>query len=288
MKRFCIPLMLGWVTCCAQTTAFAQEFRDHIKKEFVLSKPAAQNVLSIYNLSGSIKVESYTGDKVIMEIDEKMTAKNEAELEKGKKEFKMMFEQNEDTVLFYILEPYDTRAYLERRRERDSREIKYHFTLDFVLKVPASMNLNVSTVTDGDVDIKDVSGKLSAFNVNGSIKISNARNTTNAHTINGNVTINYLENPKEESKYYTLNGDLRITYLPDLSADMEFKSMNGNFYTDFTNVEVLPIRITKTKEQEGSGTVYRLGKNRDLRIGNGGKTFKFETLTGNVYIKKQL
>jgi DUF4097 and DUF4098 domain-containing protein YvlB len=156
-----------------------------------------------------------------------------------------------------------------------------------VLKVPASMNLNVSTVINGDVDIKNVSGTLSASNVTGSIKITNARNITNAHTISGNVTINYLENPKEESKYYTLSGSLNITYLPDLSADMEFKSMNGNFYTDFTNVEVLPVRITKTKEQEGGGTVYRLGKNRDIRIGSGGKIFKFETLTGNVYIKKQ-
>jgi hypothetical protein len=288
MKRIYILLIMGWMICCAQTTASGQEFRDHIKKEFVLRKPAANSVLSIYNFSGAIKVESYAGDKVIMEINEKITAKSDAQLEKGKKEFKMMFEQNEDTVLFYIQEPYDTRPNRDNKnRQYDDRDIRYRCNLEFVLKVPASMNLDVSTVIDGDIDIKDVSGRLSVSNVTGSIKIANARNTTNAHTVSGNVTINYLENPKEESKYYTINGELRITFPPDLSADMEFKSMNGNFYTDFTNVEVLPVRITKTKESEGGGTIYRLGKNRDIRIGAGGKTFKFETLTGNVYIKKQ-
>jgi hypothetical protein len=114
MKRICIQLIVGWMICCAQTTANGQEFRDHIKKEFVLRKPAANSVLSIDNFSGSIKVESYAGDKVIMEIDEKITAKTDAQLEKGKKEFKMMFDQNEDTVLFIFLEPYDTRLMRNR------------------------------------------------------------------------------------------------------------------------------------------------------------------------------
>jgi len=280
--------MMGWVICCAQSTANAQEFKDHIKKEFTLRKSALNSVLTIYNFSGSIKVEGYSGDKVIMDIDEKITAKNETQLEKGKKEFKMVFEQNDDTVTFYIAEPYDTRPYRDSiNRRYDDRDIRYNCNLEFVLKVPFSMNLNVSTVTDGDVDITDISGRLSAHNVNGSIKIINAKNTTNAHTINGNITINYIDNPKEESNYYTLNGDLRITYLPDLSADMQFKTMNGHFYTDFTNAEVLPVRVTKTKEKEGEGTVYKLGKSRDVRIGAGDKTFKFETLNGNVYIKKQ-
>lgn len=288
MKKNFIPLMLGCMICFALPEVKAQEFNDHISKNFTPRKPAASTVLAVYNLSGQVRVESYSGDKVIMEIDEKITAKTDAQLERGKKEVKMVFEQSEDTILFYIAEPYDTRPNREQRKNiYDDRDIKYNYKLEFVLKVPAAMNLDVSTVIDGDVDIMNVSGRIQASNVTGSIKIANARNVTNAHTVTGNVTVNYLENPKEESSYYALTGNVRVTYAPDLSADMQFKTMNGNFYTDFNNAQVLPPRITKNKEEEGGGTTYKLGNSRDVRIGTGGKIYKFETLTGNVYIKKQ-
>ena len=39
--------------------------------------------------------------------------------------------------------------------------------------------------------------------------------------------------------------------------------------------------------KEGDGTVYKLNKTTAIRIGSGGKLFEFETLNGNVYIKKQ-
>ena len=64
-------------------------------------------------------------------------------------------------------------------------------------------------------------------NVNGAITITNAKGKTDAHTINGNLTVNYLSNPPEASSYNTLNGKLTVTYQPDLSADLQFKSMNG-------------------------------------------------------------
>jgi hypothetical protein len=68
---------------------------------------------------------------------------------------------------------------------------------------------------------------------------------------------------------------------------MQFKSMNGTFYTDFPEVEALPATITKTEDKRNNGTVYKLNKNVQVRVGKGGKLFKFETLNGNIYIKKQ-
>jgi len=56
--------------------------------------------------------------------------------------------------------------------------------------------------------------------------------------------------------------------------------MNGEFYTDFPDAEVLPARVTKNKGIERESTVYKISKNRDVRIGAGGKIFRFETLNG--------
>jgi hypothetical protein len=80
---------------------------------------------------------------------------------------------------------------------------------------------------------------------------------------------------------------LEVTYPGNLAADLEFKSMNGQFYTDFPDAEVLPTKVSKTESKNGSGTTYKLSKNNSVRIGAGGKLFKFETLNGNIYIKKQ-
>ncbi|MES1214410.1 MAG: hypothetical protein ABUT20_02745, partial [Bacteroidota bacterium] len=132
-----------------------------------------------------------------------------------------------------------------------------------------------------------VTGNLDVSNVNGSITIANAKGVTDAETVNGNITVTYLSVPPDASSYNTINGDLKVTYPSAFSADLEFKSMNGNFYTDFEGVQVLPFKVVKSDDKEDGGTVYKLDKNSNFRFGKGGKTFRFETLNGNVYIKKQ-
>jgi hypothetical protein len=242
--------------------------------------------VAIYNLEGSVKVEGYSGDKVIIEIDKTISADDQQTLEDGKKEFKLEFEQKPDSVIAYIAEPWDTRPHQNWHYHND-RHIDYRCKLEFVVKVPFNVDLTVSTVNNGHISVKNVYGSLKINNVNGPIEIVNAKGTTVAHTVNGGVTANYLSLPSEASSYYTINGDLKVTYPAALSADVAFKSMNGEFYTDFQNVQVMPTHVTKTENKNGNGTTYKLSKNSDIRFGAGGKIFKFETLNGNVYIKKQ-
>lgn len=289
MKRFITLLCAGCALCCAKPQpSNAQEYKTHVSKEFTPQKDASLTVLSIYNIFGSVKVEGYSGDKVLFEIDQKISAKNNDALEEGKKEFKLGFDQSGDTIMAYIAEPYDSRPRRYRDFWDERRRIEYKYTLEFTVKVPFNMNLNVSTVNDGNVLVKDVSGSLRVHNVNGGITVINAKNKqTDIRTVNGDVTVNHLGVPPTESSYYTLNGRLEVTYPADLSADLQFKSMNGAFYTDFPEVQIMPGKVTKTEEKKADGTMYRLNKNSEVRLGNGGKTYHFETLNGNIYIKKQ-
>lgn len=282
MKRSLMPVLAGVGLCLLQISASAQEFKEHVSKQFTLQK----GVVAIYNISGSINVQGYAGDKVIMEIDETISADDQATLEQGKKEFKLAFDQKQDTVMAYIAEPYDSRPHSWRNRDED-RRIRYRYNLEFTVKVPFGLDLRVSTVNNGHITVKDVYGVLKVNNVNGPIDIVNAKSTTEAHTVNGAVTVNYLKIPAEASSYKTINGEVKVTYPASLSADLEFKSMNGQFYTDFPNAEVMPGKVVKTQSKNNSGTIYKLSKNSDVRIGSGGKIFKFETLNGDIYIKKQ-
>jgi len=287
MKKELVTLIMGLGLICAFPKANAREFKEHISKEFTLSKDAAGSTLFIYNISGFIKVEGYAGDKVLLEMDKTITADDEKTLETGKKEFRLAFDQKSDSIIAYIAEPYDSRPHRNRYHNDDHRDIEYQYNVDFTVKVPFGMNLHISTVNDGIVSVNDVSGELNVSNVNEEISIKNAKGTTYAHTVNGDVSVNYVTNPPEESSYYTINGNIRVSYQPGLSADIQFKSMHGDLYTDFPDAQLLPASATKMQEKKSGGTVYKLNTITAVRFGKGGRIFKFETLNGNVYIKRQ-
>ena len=287
MKKAIVTLLMGMGIICAVPKADAREFKEHVSKEFTLTGDAARSTLFIYNISGFIKVEGYAGTKVLLEMDKTITADDDKNLETGKKEFRLAFDDRTDTIMAYIAEPYDSRPRRHWQYNDDRREIDYNYNVDFTVKVPFGMNLHISTVNDGIISVNNVSGTLYISNVNEEISVKNAKGTTYAHTVNGNVSVNYLTNPPEESSYYTINGDIHVSYQPGLSADLQFKSMNGDFYTDFQEAERLPATVTKVQEKKGEGIVYKLNAITSVRFGKGGKIFKFETLNGNVYIKKQ-
>jgi hypothetical protein len=287
MKKVIVALLMGMGIVCAMQEVNGREFKEHISKEFILSGNSSGSTLFIYNISGYIKVEGYSGNKVLLEMDKTISADDDKNLETGKREFKLAFDQKSDTVMAFIAEPYDSRPRRNWYHNDDRREVEYNFDVDFTVKVPYGMNLHISTINDGIITVDNVAGTLHVSNVNESIAIKNAKGTTYAHTVNGDVTVGYLSNPPEASSYYTINGNIRVSYQPGLSADLTFKSMHGDLYTDFPDAERLPASASKVEEKKGDGFIYKLNTTTAVRFGKGGRTFRFETLNGNVYIKKQ-
>jgi len=288
MKKLFIPLIAGMAVCCLVSSAQAQESQDHISKEFTVDKTATGATVFIYNFSGFVKVEGYSGDKVLLEIDKRISAEDTAELETGKKEVRLAFQQKGDSIIAYMAEPFDTRPH-DRMYQgwNDDRHIYYKFNIDYTIKVPYNMNLVISTVTNGAITIKDVAGKLKVNNVSGAVNVVNARGATTANTVSGELVVSYLSNPPAPCFYRSISGNITVSYPSDLSADLEFKSMHANYYTDFPDFTVLPALLVKNEEKRGGATMYKMERASAIRIGAGGKTFKFETLSAHIYIKKQ-
>ncbi|MCP9754020.1 hypothetical protein EGI26_02440 [Lacihabitans sp. CCS-44] len=282
MKKLIIPILSVLVISCTNSSAQDTKFQEKINKEFTV---LPNSVLAVYNIDGHIKVEGYDGNKVLIEVDKTISGKTNEIMEQGKREFRLEFEQKDDSVIVYIAEPWDSRP-KTNRWNNDQRKIHYHHNLNFTIKVPKTLNLSVSTINNGDIVVNDVEGFMKVNNINGKITVNNAKNANEIHTINGDVNINYVALPPDNSQYYTLNGKLTVVFPDNLSADCSFKSFNGEFYTDFENIEKLPSKITKTTKENEGGTVHKLNKGSAIRIGSGGKNLKFETFNGNIYIKK--
>ncbi len=277
--------LLLFVLCSAACRAQSKEATEKINKELTLTAEAGRSTLALYNVFGSVTVQGYAGRTVTVEVVKTVRADDAATLAQGQREVQVGFAQHGDTVLVYEAGPIDARPHDNHNRWND-RDIDYRYTLDFVVRVPYQMNLRVKTINNGDVLVQDVAGPLNVGNVNGSITLKNVRGTTKANTVNGNVDATYAANPPSASSYHTINGKIRVRYPAGLGADLHFKSMHGEFYTDFSDAEVLPAQVTKNRENQGGGTVYHLSKDMAVRIGKGGPDFRFETLNGDVTVSK--
>lgn len=277
----------------------AQQFRDVLTRELRFEKPSEQNALILANINGEIRVEAYDGDKILIEATRTISAKTNERLEKGKQEVGLEVIDQADTLIVFTSEGCQSFEKQHRWKsgekgfpqgwgyswnchEKDCRQL-YNYTVDFHVRVPAHVQLLVSTVNDGDIVVTAAGGSVKAANVNGSIRIANLEKEAIASTVNGDVEIAYRKNPQSDCRFYSLNGDINAYVQPGLAANVSFESYNGSFYTDINHLETLPARLEKTQTEKGVS--YKIGNNR-YQVRSGGVLLDFETFNGNVYLKE--
>jgi hypothetical protein len=282
----------------------AQSFSEKINKELQFEKKTPASTLMILNINGFVRVESYAGDKVIVEVNKQIYAKTNERLDHGKSEIQLGVVDRADTIILYV-EGVCNNFGKVRNNRRDGRNNRYggwgynwqnncqncdndrlyDWDMDFTIKVPNGINVLASTVNNGDVEVKNVNAYSLAENVNGSIRMENISGAgTYASTINGDVDVDYSKNPNAECRYYSLNGDVNVLFQKGLAANVGFESFNGDLYTNFNNLESLPSVMERA--DKGRGVSYKLGASR-FKIGSGGVFLDFETFNGNAYIKEK-
>ena len=284
------------------TQACAQTFTDKITRELSFEKKGTNNTLMIFNINGDVKVEGYTGDKVIIEVTKKINGKTQARLDKGKEEIQLGVLDRADTLLVYVAGVCNEFGRIKNKRDHWQSKWNgwgynwndcgsgshrcdkdYDYKMDFTIKVPSAISVFASTVNDGDVDITNISGYLLVDNINGSIRLKNISGATNASTINGSVDLDYSSNPPGDSRYYSLNGDINANFVKGLGAQLTFKSFNGDFYSSLDDIS--PMAVVVEKYAKGDGIRYRVNGNR-YKVRQGGPLLDFETFNGNVYLKE--
>jgi DUF4097 and DUF4098 domain-containing protein YvlB len=272
----------------------AQSFTEKITRELVFEKKSAANTVVIDNINGSIHVEAYTGDKVLVTVTKTIRAKTAERLEEGKKKIQLGIVNDVDTLVLYTdgtCSGYGRNTGNRRYTSgqwgyRSCRECheNYEYQLDFSLQVPADVHVSVSTINDGDIVISNMQVASAANNINGGIKLLNLTSEARAHTINGDVDITYARNPNRACRFYTLNGDIRANFQKGLAANMSFESFNGELFTNIDKIEAMP--ATPQQVARKDGVTFKVGDNF-YKIGAGGSLLAFETFNGNVYIKEQ-
>ncbi|AWX45072.1 hypothetical protein HME9304_02081 [Flagellimonas maritima] len=271
---------LGIQSCDAQQ----KKYEERIKEEVPLSN-VTKNRLVIKNVFGSIAVEGYSGDNILIEVEKIISANTSKDLDLGKKELNLKIVKEQNLVILHPDAPYIEfdKKNLRYNWCNKNEEPPYEHQLNFKIKVPKSIQIDVSTVNDGEIFVENTNGNsIKVENINGGITLNNITGKTDVNCINGAVNISYKNNPEKASKYYSLNGDINISYQKALSANISFKSMNGELFTDFD----INKQFMKTNKETGDRAKYKYEAKPVVQIGSGQVDFDFETLNGNVFIKK--
>ena len=280
----------------------AQTFSEKITNEVSFEKKGTNNTLMILNINGDVKVEGYSGDKILIEVSKRINAKTDARLETGKQEIQLGILDRADTILVYVKGICNEFGKIRKRKNNwqgkwngwgynwndcrggDCSEKGYDYEMNFAIKVPTSINVLASTVNGGDIEVNDMNGYVLADNVNGSIRLKNISGATHASTINGSVDVDYSGNPSGDSRYYTLNGDINANFKKGLAAQLTFKSFNGDFYSSLDDIS--PMAVVVEKYNKGEGIQYKVNGNR-YKVRQGGPLLDFETFNGDVFLREK-
>lgn len=283
--------------CLCLSISGAQNSTDVLKERASFLSQSDKNIVFVENVYGSVEVQAYNGSEVLVEATRIVEAKNPEALQKAKEDIGVKAYSAENRIHIYLDGPY-TRfdektgefSYNETSRRGKwniglTNRRGYEYVLNFKIKVPRGVSVDVHNVNDGDVTIKDVDAQMIiAHNINGAVTLENIAGQVDVNALNEDITVSYAKNPTKESWFNSLNGDIHIRYNNTLDAEITHKSMNGDLYLDMdiTNVSN---RIKKTSERGKKGTKFKFNSKDLYKVGNGGVTLHFEQLNGDTIIK---
>jgi hypothetical protein len=238
-----------------------------------LSSPGKPYSLKVHLVTGSIKVTSYEGKDIIINVSPRSGGDEEKlDIENGMKRistsggYEVTAKEADNTVTVNTGNPSKA--------------------VDLDLKIPQDVKLQLGTVNDGDVTVENVKGELEVNNVNDKITLSNISGSVVANTVNGDVNVTFKAvDPKAPMAFSTLNGDVSVTLPADTKANLKLKSDNGDVFSDFDiDIDKTPSKIDKTTEPG----MYKIKKDDWVygKINGGGPEMMMKNMQGDIYVKK--
>lgn len=246
------------------------------------SLPVQRGALTVIvdDVWGSIRVTAHDRDTVELKATETIRGDLQADLDRARAEVELRQEQEPGRVAFRVRRIGGSADCGGRWGCWEDYVVKY----DIELRVPRNAALDLATVNDGDIVVDGVRGDFEISNVNGAITLGGSRGSGSIVTVNGKIEARFDAAPAAATSFKTVNGRIEAWFPENLAADLTTKTMHGEIYTDFA---VQPIARDAVAEPARDGRTRRFRMDSAaLRVGAGGPTHSFETLNGDILIRK--
>lgn len=232
----------------APRVSYAQETAaDRLSQPF--GDPSRPGTLHANLLYGSITVQGYEGDAVIVEARMRDAASERA-----------------------------TGLYIVEEAGNVMRVIVNNQPIDLHIQVPVNTSLKVATNNDGDIQVDEIQGEVEASNLNGAVTLTRIAGAAVVDAMNDDITVAFTHvDPDKPMSFSTLNGDIDVTFPSDVQANVYVETEYGTISSDFDLGPALPSRTSSTPHRRG----------RWHTIGSGGPAFMFINANGNISLRKR-
>ncbi len=274
------------------TTLFGQKDSEIIKKSLKVENNDSEFWFCLCNINGTIEVESYSGSTIEIELDKQVFARDNGDVKKGMEELDLIVSEGENYAKVimrspnHVIEEKDDPLDCGWNWNGNRRGPDYRYRLDFKVRIPDGISVKVSTVNNGDVDIKNAGGNIYAGNVNGDITLDGVRGNTKANTVNGIIEISYDSMPDEFGSFKTINGNIVMRAPGKSNASYNFQTQYGEVFSDFDFDAKLSPKVVQTSGRRGEAK-YKISSSNGYQVGKGGPSFQFETMNGDIRLKKK-
>lgn len=273
-------------------TSYGQKNSEVIKKSLKVENDNSEFWFCLCNINGSVEVEAYEGSTIELELNKQVSARNNSDVKEGMENLKVIVSQGKDYAKVIMQSPDHV---IEEKNDPldcgwswngNRRGVDYQYRFDYKIRVPKGISLKISTVNNGDIDIRNAGGNIYANNVNGDVALDGIRGNTKAHTVNGVIEVSYDEMPDEFGSFKTVNGNIVLRTPEKSSATYNFQTQWGKVFSDIDFDAKLSPKMVKTSGRSGE-TKYKISNSNGYQVGEGGPSMEFETLNGDIRLKKK-
>ncbi len=153
-------------------------------------------------------------------------------------------------------------------------------------RIPRRADLDISTVNDGEIIVRDIEGRLQLNNTNGPITASNISGSVIAESISEDVDVAFTRVASDEAmSLSTINGDLTLGLPDGAGVQLQIDNARGEIYSDF-EVEVQPSRPVVERTDSRSGVEVRVESVIVANVNGGGTVVKLKTLNGDIAVRQ--
>lgn len=270
----------------------ALEQTETIRRTFTLAEVGQHRTLVVENLSGAIEIEAGGGDAVELTLTQTFVARKEEDVLRARREVTLQISEEPGRLELVQDGPWRCKERKRNRRgscccgDESGDDRRYDVRFDWKLRVPRSLDLEVSNVNEGTIRIAGVSGRLEVFHVNDDVRLERVAGVVDANTVNGGLAVDFAVLPTGDCDFSTVNGDIDLAFPKGLGAELSFATMNGEVYTDFPFVAgKLP--PTSARSQTGGRRHFEVGGKSAATIGGGGIGLACRTINGDITIRER-
>ena len=280
-----IPALAAALTFTALLAAPAAAVEESSTRQETLELTASpgESVLRVCNIAGPVSARGYDGSAVRLTVRETYRGDTREDLARAKERLGLRIEREGGAIDVAV----GSRCGCHRDCRNDWND---HDDWDRIgarheleLQVPHGVRVELGTVNEGDVTLRDHRGDFRLSNVNGGVSALGVAGSGKVTTVNGALTVRFTENPRRETSFRNVNGKIDVTFPAALAAHLTFETLNGEVYTD------LPLDDTAVTQashdaRKGKHRLQRSWRTRAAADG-GGVELSFTTVNGDIYLR---